>query len=117
MLPKSRSRAEDTDNAAPFKEQRNNLGMRKRTSKGMSWNIKAWNGAGQRGQNQTTPNLSGMVQEVVSRLGWKEGNNIVFLLYTGQGNGVRRAVSADSSAATAPVLHIVYKNQKFRERK
>ena len=69
---------EAANNAAAFADSANNLGARTRVSLSVPWAPAAWT-AGQSNVTQRTPNLAGLVQEVISRPGWVAGNPIVFL--------------------------------------
>ncbi|MEE9602441.1 MAG: hypothetical protein V3V75_03985, partial [Thermoguttaceae bacterium] len=51
----------------------------------------------------TTPDIAAIVQEIVNRGGWTEGNDMAFIL---DGAGVRKAYTIDSSAGKAAVLRI-----------
>ncbi|MBW2185560.1 MAG: hypothetical protein JRG71_03885 [Deltaproteobacteria bacterium] len=53
-----------------------------------------------------TPDLSTVIQSIVSRPGWSPGNSMSFFLTA---NNYRVAVSRDGSTDTAPLLHIDYK--------
>jgi|GEM_PF-933888 len=55
--------------------------------------------------NQRTPDLAGIVQEVVNRDGWAEGNAMAFIL---QGQGQRTAESFDGDSARAPALVVTF---------
>jgi hypothetical protein len=53
------------------------------------------------GEHQRTPDLMAIVQEVVDRDGWQEGNAMAFIL---AGTGQRTAESFDGDSALAPAL-------------
>ena len=58
---------------------------------------------------QTSPDISGPVQEVVSRAGWSSGNAIAVFYITRLRSGKSRMyASVDLSAAYAPVLELTY---------
>ena len=46
-----------------------------------------------------------MIQEIVDRAGWVEGNAVVIII---TGSGARVAESYNGVAAAAPLLHIEY---------
>jgi len=52
-----------------------------------------------------TPDLSGIVQEIVNRPSWESGNAMVFII---DGTGHRTADSYDGSSGDAPLLHVEY---------
>ena len=55
------------------------------------------------GPNQRTPNLAGVIQEIVSRPGWATGHAVV-LIVTGTGKR-----TADSfNGGWGPLLHVEY---------
>ena len=69
-----------------------------------AWSPPAWE-TGELGAAQMTPNLAGVVQEIVDRDGWTNGNAIAFLI-TGMG---RRVVDASDKAwGMKPELNIVW---------
>lgn len=66
------------------------------------------------GSMVTSPNLEDMVQRIVDRSGWNEGQNMLFLLIQDSGSGTRDWISFDTSAGsggnstTRPRLRINY---------
>lgn len=95
-------RGQAADNATTFATAAGNISTRARTTAAASWAPVPWT-AGEVGANQRTPDLSAVVQEVVSRSGWASGNALA-LIFTGSGH--RTAVAYDGSAAVAPLLHV-----------
>jgi hypothetical protein len=96
---------EASDAAAPFTTARGGLGARPRTTASVAWSPAPWVETKDSGAAQRTPDLSPLVQEVVSRAGWSNTNPLVFLF---TGSGARVAESFEGSAAGAPLLHIVF---------
>jgi hypothetical protein len=96
---------EATDHAAPFVEVANNLGARTLAPLTVPWSPAAWNVIGESNATQRTPNLAGLVQEVVSRAGWNAGNALAFLI---TGTGHRTAESADKAGGFSARLTIGY---------
>ncbi len=96
--------AEATDDAAAFTTADNDLGSRALTSLSVPWQPGAWT-AGQSGSAQQSPNLAGLVQEVVSRPGWNRGNAIVFLI---AGVGHRTADTFDKPGGTPARLMVSF---------
>ena len=96
--------AEAANNAAAFTDSANNLGARTRVSLSVPWAPAAWT-AGQSNATQRTPNLAGLVQEVISRPGWVAGNSIVFLI---TGTGHRTADAFDESGGFPARLTVNY---------
>ena len=52
-----------------------------------------------------TPDIKSIVQEIVDRPGWLDGNAMVFML---EGSGDRDAKTFDNSSSEAPLLHVAY---------
>lgn len=96
--------AEAADDAAAFAATANNLGARSRTSLGVPWQPAAWV-ARQSGAAQRSPNLAGLVQEVVLRPGWTPGNALVFLV---SGSGRRTADSFDKAGGIPARLDVTF---------
>jgi hypothetical protein len=83
----------------------NKVSTRVRTLAGASWAPAAWTLIGEAGAIERTPDLSGVVQEVVSRPGWASGNELAFIL---TGTGHRTARSYEGRAAGAALLHVEF---------
>ena len=96
---------EAADHAAPFAEVANNLGARTLAPLTVPWSPAAWNVVGESNATQRTPNLAGLVQEIISRPGWANGNALAFLI---TGTGHRTADSADKSGGFPARLIIGY---------
>jgi hypothetical protein len=96
------------DNAPEFSTARWNISSRSRTVAGVSWVPPAWLTAGEAGLDERTPNLSSVIQEIVSRPGWVPGNSLAIIL---TGTGHRVAVAYEENPAQAPLLHVEYFNQ------
>jgi len=96
--------AEAADDAAPFTTAAYNLSRRARTALRVPWQPPPWT-AGQSNLSQRTPNLAGLVQEVVSRPGWASGNALVFLI---SGTGHRTADSFDKAGGAPARLPVTY---------
>jgi Ca2+-binding RTX toxin-like protein len=98
-------RGEDADDAAPFSTVTGNISTRPTTDASVSWAPAEWTTVGQASLSQRTPDLSAIVQEIVSRSGWRAGTDMAFIV---AGSGTRTAEAFESGAATAPLLHIEY---------
>src|SRR5436190_23573129 len=98
-------RGQAADNPATFTSATSNVSSRPRTAAQVSWAPAAWSTLGESGASQRTPELKGIVQELVNRAGWASGNAVVFIV---TGTGHRTAFSVDGSASQAPLLHIEY---------
>ena len=95
----------NTDNAPSFEARAKNVTGRDRTGASISWSPSAWNEIGEAGSSQRTSNLAPIIQEIVSRSGWRSGNALAFVV---EGKGAHTAVSFDSSSTKAPRLLISY---------
>ena len=96
---------EDIANAPAFTSVRYNLSSRSRTAANTGWTPVPWLTVGEAGVDQRTPNLAGIIQEIVDRPGWADGNSIVLII---TGTGVRWAESYNGDQSGAPLLHIEF---------
>ncbi len=76
---------------------------RAKTSASALWQPKPWT----KGLATRTSDLSKVVQEVVSRNGWKSGNALAFYV-TGDGSAKRSVYSFDAGSQYAALLRITY---------
>ena len=104
---KLRIRGDDNDNAGRFVEKRHNLSSRKLTSASVTWQPVAWRKVGEKGGKQWTPDISKVLQEVVSRKGWKQGNSFAVLIDS-KSKAKRVAESYRGDKKGAPLLYIEY---------
>ncbi len=91
---------EDVDSSFTFSSTANNITNRKTTSAVVNWEPAAWSS----GSFEQTPDLSGIIQEIINRSNWKTGNALSIIV---SGTGKRRAWSYDGTG-TAPKLHVEY---------
>ncbi len=97
---------EDADNPVTFNGTTGNISSRPVVNDTVSWsNIPVWSTVGEAGEDQRTPDLSGLVQSTIDRGGWTEGNAISFII---TGTGERVAESYDGVAASAAVLVVEF---------
>lgn len=97
-----RFHAHNTDNAPAFSRNGFDISSRAKTAASVDWNnIPAWS----KNKSYVSPDLSGVVQEVVNRSGWSSGNNFAVIV---TGSGGRDAYSYDGSPSRAPLLEIAY---------
>lgn len=96
--------AQAADNAATFTTSSKNVSSRGRTS-AVAWAPVSWTSLKAASTAQRTPDLSAIIQQVVARPGWTNGNALV-LVVTGKGRRV--AVAYDGDRAGAPLLHVEY---------
>ena len=95
-------RAHDVNDAPAFTSSPFDLTSRPQTAAGVAWNIPAW---GSVGQAQNSPDISAVIQELVSPGNWSANNDIVLII---SGTGTRTAEAFDGSAGSAPLLHIEF---------
>jgi hypothetical protein len=94
------------DDPPGFTAVSKDVSSRPRTAARIGWAPGAWPVPGERGVAQRTPELSPVVQEIVSRPGWAEGNAVVLVV---TGSGTRVAAAFERGIARAPVLHLEYR--------
>jgi len=95
-------RGEAADNPGTFAEKDGDISSRATTKAQVKWSPEVWTAEGEAGPKQRTPDLSAIVQEIISRPGWAKGNAMVFTII-GTGSGVRVAASFEDAP---PVLHV-----------
>jgi len=97
---------EAVDNAATLVTTAGNISARPRTPAAVSWTPPPWTTVGEAGSAQRTPDITPIIQEIVSRPDWAAGNSLAII---STGTGEREAESFDGNHPEgAPLLHIVY---------
>ena len=96
---------EAADHAAAFSATAGNLSNRPITATRVVWQPSAWSVLGEAAASQRTPNLAGIVQEIISRPGWASGNAIALFI---EGAGHRTAEAFDKSGGSPPSLSVTY---------
>ena len=97
--------AQDAASASSFSNNDNNISSRRLINTSVDWNPPAWTNIGEQSTDQRTPDLSSVVQAVVNRPDWSQGNSMAFII---SGSGERTAESFDGDPAAAASLHIHY---------
>jgi hypothetical protein len=92
------------DNALTFSSA-TKMSTRSRTTAATTWTPAPWTLVSDAGVNQRTPDLSAVVQEIVGRPGWANGNALALII---TGTGHRTARAYDGKPAAAPRLHLEY---------
>lgn len=95
--------------SAAFGTANNDISNRSRTAAVVNWpNIGAWTSGAT--TNATTPDITRVVQELVSAGDWKSGNAMNFVISDDGTSGTRRRRprSADNGSAGKPTLNITY---------
>ena len=98
---------EATDSSQTFSAIQGDLSSRSRTNASVQWWVPPWVDVGLSGANQTTPDLSSIVQEIVDRPGYATGNPITFLIDAPVANTLV-AESYEGSPTGAAVLRVEY---------
>ncbi|MGH3660035.1 MAG: PKD domain-containing protein, partial [Micromonosporaceae bacterium] len=98
-------RAEAADNTPIYLAVNGNLANRATTTQSVAWTPPAWNTVNEAGANQRTPNIATLVQAIVSRPGWTQGNALAIQF---RGTGRRTADAFEGGATFAPLLHVEY---------
>lgn len=90
------------DNAGKFTDDKRSISQSPSTAASYTWeNVSTWT----KGQRHWTPNLGDVVQELVNREGWVEGNAMAFVV---TGTGQRSAWSVNGKAGDAPMFYVEY---------
>ena len=94
-------RGEAADNTPTYLGTNSNLSNRALTSASVAWSPPAWNTVNARTSAQQTPDLAALVQAIVSRPGWVQGNALAV-----QVTGTGRRTAEAFEGTFAPLLHI-----------
>ena len=97
---------EAVDNAATFINVANNITDRPLTAATVNWIPPTWPTGGAAGEDQRTPNIASILQEIVNRPGWESDNALVIILGI-TGDRQRNAASFEDNRPE-PFLHIEY---------
>ncbi len=92
---------EAADNTPTYTTGNKNISARTKTSANVNWKPTAWTN----GTLYRSPELKGIVQQIVIRNGWQSGNALALQV---TGSGTRKAASFESGAANAPKLIVSY---------
>ncbi len=102
-------KGEAVGNSNAFQSLAGNISSRPTTAASVNWTPSPWAVVGEAGASQRTPNLAGVIQELVNIPGWQEGNSLT-LIITGQGKRVAKSYNGNSNQA--PLLHVEYDSQE-----
>jgi hypothetical protein len=95
------------DNASAFPETTNSVSGKSTTANNVSWIPEPWISVYGSGVAERTSNIKDIVQEIINRDGWSQGNAIA-LKIEGTSSAYRRAYSYNGSASKAPKLVVEY---------
>ncbi len=98
-------RAENTANAPTYTTATGNVTNRATTATSVAWSPPDWPTANVATAAQRTPNLTALVQAVVSQPGWAPGNALALQI---SGTGRRTAEAFNGVPTAAPLLHVEY---------
>jgi hypothetical protein len=99
-------KGEATDSAPTFSGSAGNISSRSSTTAFVDWTPPGWSD-NQATTNERTPDLTAIIQEIVDRPAWSNGNSLAFII-TGNDSGLRRAWAYDGSRVKAPLLHCAW---------
>ena len=88
-----------------FFDSPGNISSRNKTNSSVSWAIPAWTNTHEGGIDERSPDISILVEEIISNNGWVSGNALTFII---TGTGSREAESFDGIPQEAPILVIEY---------
>ena len=106
-------RAEAADNTPTYAGTNSNVSNRPVTSASVAWNPPAWTTVGARTTAQQTPDISSLVQAVVSRPGWAQGNALAIQL---TGTGRRTAEVVRGQLRPAPPRRVRHRRAPEQRR-
>jgi hypothetical protein len=93
------------DDAAAFTDSSYDISSRPKTTAAEIWDPPDWQTVGEAGPDQRTPDISGVIQEIVDRDGWNSGNAMAIII---TGSGTRTAASYGGAGARAATLEVKY---------
>lgn len=96
---------EASDSSSTYANTVSNISSRTKTITTVNWQPAIWNITGDQSTNQRTPQLTGIINEIITRSGWQSGNSIAMII---TGTGTRTAWSYDGSTASNALLYIEY---------
>ena len=105
-------KAEATDNSLRFVDEddedneiTHDISNRPTTTASVSWSPADWDSNGEAGDDQRTPNIKSIIQEVIDRPNWQSDYSLSIII---TGDGKRVAESHDGDSGAAPLLTITY---------
>jgi hypothetical protein len=98
-------KGEAVGNAASFVKVNANVSSRPTTTSSVSWSPLEWAVIGEAGDNQKTPPITSIIQEIVDHPDWASNNSAAIII---SGTGKRDAYSFEGNQSAAPVLHVEF---------
>jgi uncharacterized protein YjiK len=99
-------RGEATGNASTFGSDSGNISSRDLTTASTNWSPAPWSSAGAAGVDQRTPDLTGVIMEIIDRPDWSNGNSLAVIITGTEVNDKRTAESWNGDASGAAALYI-----------
>jgi len=100
-----------TADAQPYSPNAFDISTRMRTAVSVNWDsVPAWTETNVAGPDQRTPDLSAILNELISQDGWESGNAMAFII---SGSGKRTAISQNNGANAPAQLIIHYDTPDF----
>jgi Cohesin domain len=96
---------QDADNATTFTTTFFNISNRPKTDASVEWTPGDWQEIGDNLEEQRTPDLTAIVQEIVNRTGFSTASAMAFII---EGIGKRTAISYNLNPNQAPELYVTY---------
>jgi len=96
---------EDNVNPATYSLVNFDISGRNYINDSVQWNPATWVAVDDQGPAQRTPNLARLVDSIISKPSWSNGNSMAFMI---KGTGTRTAESYDGQSSAAPMLVIEY---------
>ncbi len=93
-------KGEAADDSGAFSTSDGDVSNRDTTTASTSWGPDPWTTVG---VTHASPDIGPIVQEIVNRAGWQDGNAMSFII---TGTGERTAEAYEGNAAAAPVLRV-----------
>lgn len=93
-------------NSSTFSDLDYNISSRTQTDTSVYWTVPNWDSEDESGPKQRTPNLAGIIKEIITQSLWQQGNAVSFMV---EGSGRRSAFSYDNDSQKAARLHIYYR--------
>jgi hypothetical protein len=96
---------QNTGHADVFSRTKYDISSRLVTDAYALWSPPAWNTVGEAGVDQRTPDLTSIIQEIINRSDWVNGNSIAIII---RGSGERTAEAYNGVSGAAPLLHVEF---------
>ncbi|MHC4189565.1 MAG: fibronectin type III domain-containing protein [Planctomycetota bacterium] len=95
-------------NAAAFTSDAFTVTSRARTTAQVQWSVPNWTANGEQGPDQTTPDITSIIEEIINQDGWAAGNALVLIISDDPANpssGIRCAEAGPGDDAV--LLHVI----------